>query len=73
MYGTCTSWIRRRGFGFIRPDGSAEGEIFCHFSDCPDGEPLTVGTRVQYELVVFGNRYKAANVTIVALPKAGVR
>lgn len=62
--GLVSTWIRNRGFGFVRPDGS-DKEIFLHISDCPDHHPLVVNTRVRFSLGSYGNRQKAVNVRVL--------
>jgi len=61
--GTVTAWTRRH-FGFIAVDGNPD-ELFLHLTDCPNREPLTVNTRVRFQIVTYGARLKAANVEVI--------
>jgi cold shock CspA family protein len=63
MTGLIVTWLDRKKFGFIRPDGSDE-EIFLHISDLPDRESIPVNTRVSFDLGVYGGRKKAINVEV---------
>ena len=64
MTGIIVSWIERKKFGFILPDDSNGEEIFLHISDCPNGQPVTVNTRVSFELGTYGGRKKAVRVEV---------
>jgi len=64
MTGLITTWLKRKGFGFVRPDGSDE-EIFLHISDLPNRVPIPVNTRVEFGLGIYGGRKKAINVKAV--------
>ena len=64
QYGIIITWFRTRRFGFIRADNS-DVELFVHASDfLPDGEPFPKGTRVKFEVGMFGGRPKAIKVEV---------
>ena len=48
--GTAARWNEQKGFGFIKPDEGDE-DLFCHFSAIKDGEMLTEGAAVTFEVV----------------------
>jgi len=63
--GTVSRWTER-GFGFIMPEGGAEGEdLFVHFSAITDGNGLVEGETVQFDTVYDDRKGKerAENVT----------
>lgn len=65
MTGLVVTWVRNRGFGFIRPDG-CDDELFVHRIDLtPIQQSLLVNTRVTFDIGVYGGRKKAVNVRAV--------
>lgn len=47
--GVISRWNDDRGFGFIKPYGSDDTEIFVHISEFPkDGQRPKVGERVSF-------------------------
>ena len=64
LYGNIVTWFPNRRFGFIRTDNS-DTELFVHASDfLPDGEPFPKGTRVKFQVGMFGGRPKAIKVEV---------
>ena len=58
----------QRGFGWISWDGRYENNCFLHQSELPvsDGQPLPIGTKVEFDIVDGGRgRIKAINVSVV--------
>jgi cold shock CspA family protein len=65
QYGILITWFRNRRFGFIRTENS-DTEIFVHASDfLPNREPFPKGTRVKFEVGLFGGRPKAIKVEAI--------
>ena len=64
--GTLAAWMEKRNFAYITPDTAGDPEVFVHLSDIVGGVPLPRNSRVQYELVMFGGKTKAARVQPLA-------
>lgn len=59
--GVISRWNDDRGFGFIKPFGSDDAEIFVHISEFPkDGRRPTVGERVSFTVTTGQNGKKQA-------------
>lgn len=59
--GVISRWNDDRGFGFIKPYGSDDTEIFVHISEFPkDGQRPTVGERVSFSVITGKNGKKQA-------------
>ena len=63
QYGFIVTWFHNRNFGFIRTENS-DKELFAHASDFPDGKPIPKGTRVKFQIGMFGGRPKAIKVEV---------
>jgi cold shock CspA family protein len=63
QYGVIITWFQNRRFGFIRTENS-ETELFVHASDFPDKRPFPKGTRVKFQIGMFGGRPKAVRVEV---------
>ncbi|MBK9094004.1 MAG: TIGR03986 family CRISPR-associated RAMP protein [Anaerolineae bacterium] len=49
--GAVTRWLDDRAYGFIKPDGSQERDVFMHISAVEGNRALQVGQRVSFEIV----------------------
>lgn len=59
--GVVSRWNDDRGFGFIKPYGKDDTEVFVHISEFPkDGRRPSVGERVSFEVVVGDKGKKKA-------------
>jgi len=64
LSGTVLKWTIR-GFGFIKPEGSGDEELFCHFSEITDGRGLEEGSTIEFEIGYdeIKGKNRAVNVT----------
>jgi len=74
LSGTVLKWTIR-GFGFIKPEGSGDEELFCHFSEITDGRGLEEGSTIEFEIGYdeIKGKNRAVNVTggIDEAPESG--
>lgn len=63
-HGTVARWVGKQAFGFIiAEDGN---EYFVHKSQCPDGQPLLPGDRVEFAIVPSPKGPVAVDVSVKA-------
>mmetsp|Transcript_15827 Transcript_15827/g.27424 ORF Transcript_15827/g.27424 Transcript_15827/m.27424 type:complete len:119 (+) Transcript_15827:7-363(+) len=66
--GNLKKWFEEKGFGFIKCDDAASGDIFVHFSQVRNGskEDLNEGMRLSFDVAPDerSGRVKATNVMI---------
>jgi CspA family cold shock protein len=64
--GRVKTYISERGFGFLKPDEGG-ADVFFHVSQCSDGDDISVGDAVRFEVGVDGRsgKLRATSVELV--------
>lgn len=53
-FGKIVKWVSERGYGFVRPEGFVDSDVFVHireFVEVPDDENIPVSTVIEFDLV----------------------
>jgi CspA family cold shock protein len=62
--GTIKMFNENKGFGFIKPDGGGGADVFFHVSALRDGDEITEGKAVTFEIGVDPKSGRAKAVSV---------
>jgi len=70
--GSILKWNAEKEYGWIRMNDHFEDNCFVHISDVADGQPLCIGTKVNFDIGYYNGRKKAINVAVVGGRPRGI-
>merc|ERR1719474_569868 len=70
--GFILKWNAEKEYGWIRMNDNFEDNCFVHISDVADGQPLCIGTKVNFDIGYYNGRKKAINVAVVGGRPRGI-